>query len=548
MKPNDKNTFAQFAKGKIKAKEGRERKGVAYTRVSSYEQLNNTSLEVQIRETRANAMKDGVPLVREFGGTYESAKSDNERTEFKAMLTYVNRNPSITDVYVYDYSRFSRTGGNAIAIVDKLRERGVSVHAVTQPTDGDTAAGKMMQSMTLIYSHIDNEIRREKTVSGTLERLNEGHYCTTAPKGYINTKVDGVKTIVPDPKFAPLIRKAFRWKAEEGISNEAIRKRMKALGWAVAKNTISRVLQNPVYCGILAHNLLNGETRKGNWKPLISKDLFLKANGVNAKYIKGYKVNADESPFPLKCFLRCNCCGGTMVGYEQKKKNGKLRPKAYVYYKCNEKGCKTNISGKKLHEAFQTEIEKYTIAPDLLAPIRHQLEALIAIQDDGQFETLDRMRKTLAEVERKIEVIETKHIFDEIPEALYQKHRPKLDTEKEEIEQKLMEAARQVSNLESFISEGLEIAANLAVLWENGDFQDRQRVQSLVFPDGISYDKENGNYRTPRVNSVFSLIDAAQAVFEQKNSGTNELKKPFVPLRTRSGNRTSQSSLSWEDL
>ena len=50
-------------------------------------------------------------VVADFGGTFESAKSD-ERKEFQKMLTYVKRNKEIDAIIVYSYDRFSRTGPN----------------------------------------------------------------------------------------------------------------------------------------------------------------------------------------------------------------------------------------------------------------------------------------------------------------------------------------------------------------------------------------------------------------------------------------------------
>ncbi len=222
-KQESQDIFAQFAKGKKNQIRSIDRKAVIYTRVSSYEQLNNTSLEIQQRECRTFCLRHGLEIVEEFGGTYESAKSDDERKEFKAMIQFLNRSRTVTDVVVYDLSRFSRTGGPAVATIDRLKEKGIDVHAVTQPADTDTAAGKMMQSMSLIYSHIDNQMRREKSVAGMIARLRKGFYCGTAPHGYLNTKVDGEKTIVPDPNCAKLIKLIFRLKAEQGLTNEEIR-------------------------------------------------------------------------------------------------------------------------------------------------------------------------------------------------------------------------------------------------------------------------------------------------------------------------------------
>ena len=61
---------------------------VAYTRVSTKEQAdNNQSLNTQANQILIYAKKTGIEIVKSFGGTYESAKTD-ERIEFKEMMDY----------------------------------------------------------------------------------------------------------------------------------------------------------------------------------------------------------------------------------------------------------------------------------------------------------------------------------------------------------------------------------------------------------------------------------------------------------------------------
>ena len=77
-------------------------------------------------------------------------------------------------------------------------------------------------------------------------------------------------------------------------------------------------------------------------------------------------------------------------------------------------------------------------------------------------------------------------------------------------------AKNKVSNIESFIAEGVDFAANLPVLWDKGDFKDKQRIQKMVFPEGIHFDKENDNCRTFLVSEVFRVFGGLKADFEQK--------------------------------
>ena len=95
-----------FAKGKEKiAKKGG--RAVIYSRVSSKEQVEGFSLEVQMERCEEYAQRNGYVVVERFGGTYESGKSDKEREEFNKMLKYVKAKRNRIDaVIVYSTSRF----------------------------------------------------------------------------------------------------------------------------------------------------------------------------------------------------------------------------------------------------------------------------------------------------------------------------------------------------------------------------------------------------------------------------------------------------------
>ena len=71
-----------FGKGKTTSL-FQSKTAVAYTRVSTKEQAdNNQSLTTQANQILMYAQKTGIEIVKSFGGTYESAKTD-ERIEFR---------------------------------------------------------------------------------------------------------------------------------------------------------------------------------------------------------------------------------------------------------------------------------------------------------------------------------------------------------------------------------------------------------------------------------------------------------------------------------
>jgi site-specific DNA recombinase len=132
MKDNKKEFEKLFG---IKTKQNNRKKAIIYTRVSTKEQAdNNTSLATQKKYCDEYAIKNGFEIAEYFGGTYESAKSD-ERKEFKRMIQYARQNLTIGYILIYSYDRFSRSGANASFLAEELNKQGITLIAVTQKVD-----------------------------------------------------------------------------------------------------------------------------------------------------------------------------------------------------------------------------------------------------------------------------------------------------------------------------------------------------------------------------------------------------------------------------
>ena len=119
-KMNIDNRLLDFIK-KADKKPLREAKGaVIYTRVSSKEQAdNNTSLDTQKKFCEEYCLKKGYPIKKYFGGTFESAKTD-ERKEFEKLIAFVKKENGIEAIIVYSYDRFSRSGANTAFLTEEI--------------------------------------------------------------------------------------------------------------------------------------------------------------------------------------------------------------------------------------------------------------------------------------------------------------------------------------------------------------------------------------------------------------------------------------------
>ena len=59
-------------------------------------------------------------------------------------------------------------------------------------------------------------------------------------------------------------------------------------------------------------------------------------------------------------------------------------------------------------------------------------------------------------------------------------------------------------------------------MWKNGDFDLRQRIQKMVSPKGLNWDRENENYRTISENEalrVFRLFSESYKSEDKEKTG-----------------------------
>src|SRR5690606_16481715 len=69
----------------------------------------------------------------------------------------------------------------------------------------------------------------------------------------------------------------------------------------------------------------------------------------------------------------------------------------------------------------------------------------------------------------------------------------------------------------------IKFALELHLKWVSADYNTKQRIQFLLFPQGLSYCKKTDECRTTRINSVFLYISYFQQIISNKKRGIPEL-------------------------
>lgn len=465
-----------------------------WTRVSTAKQENeNCSLDNQKKICREFAEAKGITIKREFGGTHESAKTEGEL--YNKMISEVAKDKEINIILVYSFDRFSRAGLEAAATKAYLKSKGIYVVSATQLTDPDSAQGELMENLYFIFSQFENQMRRDKAVMGMTECIKRGEWYGKPPLGYDHTK-EGKTHIHKVNDIGRKLRNAWIWKANEGASDIEIVKRLRALGVNTNRKHLNKILQNKFYCGWIVNSLLDYEPIKGTQEILIDEDTWNRANGLSRA---GYEQQEVTENFPLKRHVKCAECGGYITGYT-------VKAKGKDYYKCNTKGCKCNRSSSIMHDLYKELLNTYQIPTEFVPVLSKVLHKVFDDFNSNKSTMRKDLKKRQSEVKNKIEKVQVRYGLGEISESVYQTTIRTLNKELAEIESGLAEADKNLSNLQKFIDEAIAMSCKLGTLWQNGDFASRQKLQNLVFPNGIYFDKNTDDYRTDTENEVFKMF------------------------------------------
>lgn len=522
------NVFKHFAPQVINIFNN-SKDAVTYTRVSDSKQEDNTSLGTQLSGNEAFAKTNGFNIVAYFGGTHESAKSDDDRKEFSRMIAFVKRNKNVRYIIVSSYERFSRTGADGMKIAQDLqRKYNVITLSASQGIDPTTISGEFQRNIFLLFGHFENQMRKEKTVSGMRDLIEKGYTPYSIPRGYVNLnkgKAVEQKIILNDE--GKLLRKAFIWKAEKQMRNCEILQRLKALGVKMDDRRLCEILANPYYCGIIVSKLIPNKVVEGRHEPMISREIFLKANNIIAdNRYQPVSHKAEDENLPLKRFSRCSECNTPLTGFVVRKKN-------LWYYKCRTKGCSTSKNAKQLHDNFKTLISAYEINEEQTELIKLGITVMYSAFFEEVNENEKLYNAKVSELKKKIETAEENLVTGVIDRSMFDKFNSKFNSEIAEVERLLTQIKNGSSNLEKCLNKVVEYCKKPLLWWESASVGEKMMFQNMLFPNGVIYNRKSDEFQTPRVNSYFQPIPQLAGELRGKKNG-DSVNFDAIPARVTS--------------
>ena len=404
-----------------------------YGRVSSGKHDTDLSTSAQLRALREYARKNGHEIVRELVDEAESGRTAS-RPAFREMIALARlKTPPFEAILVWKLNRFSRSRADSITYKTLLRNKGIEVISINEPTD-DSPTGRLIEgvieSIDEFYSaNLGQDIRR-----GLRENASRGFFTgSRAPYGYRRVEVrDGAKTrhkleLEPEDSAAvQTVRRMFDLAARDAGCKE-IAKALNCDGLRTATGerwgrvTVHKVLTNEAYCGTLVWGALKGHAAargaeppvrvENAWPAVVDRDTFLRIQKkMGSRSPRAIHPRRVPSTFLLSGLLFCSC-GRALTGCSAK--SGR-----HFYYICcrnskqRREACDARMLPKEMVERqvigqLRARVLTEENLESLVTMVNEELQALSASLND-RLEVIDlELRDVKARMARLYEALET---------------------------------------------------------------------------------------------------------------------------------------------
>ena len=527
-----------------------DRSAIIYVRVSSEKQVREgNGLESQEIRCKTYCLQQGYPVLKVFKEAGVSGKL-YDRPQYMAMLKYIDEIKQPLVVVADNLDRLTRDVEAGARILKDMEKRQAELKGPNWEYT-DSPEGNVHYNIQIAVAQYMRESNARQVRNRTSARMQSGYRtiggCVI---GYEPTEVAGIHR--PYEPVASVIKDVLEGYADGRFTNysemsryianqklpQRERKKNKPDSLKTKRHFITpngdkvktQILENaPYYAGFIENEKLDIKRIKGQHASIISLETLDRIE----KRLKGerlpiYRKNLNKY-FPLRGHLRCANCNKPMMGSYCGGRN-----REYGYYYCQQSSCELkniNIRYETIHQQFESLLA--TLQPNgLLSDKVKQVFTDIWKQEKADKMTLSQdLKAEIARLEAKIqlhldEILETtvpsikKHLSDRLTN---------LEKQKIAFESRLETNQLKDGDFEKALDSVINILSCPLDLWEQADLEEKQLIQTIIFPNGLIYDQIDKNFRKPEKALVFTATRKLKA---EKNLlvGPEGLEPPTKPL------------------
>lgn len=357
------------------------------------------------------------------------------------------------------------------ADLGELIDAGVSVHFANESLDLLSRGGRLSADIQAVVAADYIRNLREETLKGINGRLKQGVYPFGAPLGYLNMGAGRPKDI--DPERGPLVRDAFRLYASgynlDSLVAELHRRGLRnRRGRTVSRNSLSAILNNPFYAGLIRLKTRT-ETYRGRHTSLIEMALFKQ---VEARLRGKFRARKWIHDFTFRGLFKCSLCDRHLTGELQK---------GHIYYRCQTSDCPTRTFREEVLEAALLQSwPPIAVSDESKAGLLRQLEFVEEENGQGKQERRAHLQATIGGIKARLARITDACVDGVIDKSTFEERKRTLLEEQRSLEDSLDSQTDAIVDIKQFIMERLELASSAQQSYRLGTIASRREMVLLL--------------------------------------------------------------------
>ncbi len=488
------------------------KKAIIYLRRSSEsEDRQVLSIESQQGVVKDLLARYEIPVDRTIELTESKSAKEPGRKVFNEMIAKIQQG-EVDTIICWKLDRLARNPIDQ-GTIQYLLQKGILARIITSERIYLPEDNVLLMNLELGSANQYILDLRKNVMRGNKTKLEKGWLPGKPPIGYLNHPVS--RTIVPDPERFPLIQKLFNLFLTGAYSplqliviardqlHLTLPKKSQGIGKDLGRSYIYDLLRDPFYCGVIVRK---AERYVGAHERMITTIQHEEVLRILNRDEKSSSIKKEETKdlFPLGGIIRCGC-GRMITAYVVRKKNGMQ----YRYYKCARK---TRLDGDQCSEpqinaeeleSQVSEIIKRIVLPQPLA------DWMKAWAKYGNFQErfitqmeLESLHKEKERITKQLQNLLTLLIDGTIGKPDYEQEHKRLNTELENIKDRLVKNEERINAWEQAVRDTLDLAVVARRLYESNNLDDKKLILRAI---GSNFVLSNKNLSI-EVKKPFQII------------------------------------------
>lgn len=130
-------------------------------------------------------------------------------------------------------------------------------------------------------------------------------------------------------------------------------------------------------------------------------------------------------------------------------------------------------------------------------------------------------------MEKDLKAAKLRYATGKIDDDSFQIANQELKSRLDEIILELDKCEKYLSNSSDEVKEIVATCCKLSTLWSDSSLETKQKVQNLVFPNGVFWNKEKCDYRTPEKSVFFSVFSSLLGTYKKETEAETSTSVPL---------------------